>query len=115
MFIIKDIVEVGHSEFTGGSVEIGFIFDSIPNSTQKYFNIIDYVDHCLITTCEQFSKYSKRFFLLKHSKNLFEDINIIMSYFIDEHVKKISVKIDKSEFIHKPIKSDCIITFNVEG
>ena len=79
-YTITDTIEVGHSKFTGGTVDITFEFDHIIDPL-CYYKIIDYLDHSLITDNDQFIKYSKRYFLLSECKNIFEDIHNILSYF----------------------------------
>jgi hypothetical protein len=103
MYKITDMVETGHSKDIGGSLKISFMFDDIVDSKQ-YFNIIDYLDHCLITDNEM-AIYSHRFILLNSCKNLFEDVHVILSYFLinDNNVKNIIVTRNKESFSLPPL------------
>ena len=114
MYKLTDIVEMGHTHYTGGSIEIGIEFDSILQEKKKkeILNIIDYLDHCLVTDNKEYIQYSARYFLLKKCNNIFTDIRDIISYFID--YKSIKIKLGKEECILSDIKLNNILLYNKE-
>ena len=85
MYQIKDIVELGHIKDTGGSVIVALHFDEIVTDPEPYLNIIDSLDHTVITDNADIVKMSDRHFLLDESKSIFEDIITVMSSLIAEH------------------------------
>lgn len=83
MYKITDVVEMGHSEYTGGSIAIEFTFGNIVDNA-VYFDIMDHLDHCLVTINPDAPKFNNRYFLLQTSNNLFDDVIGIMIYLIRE-------------------------------
>jgi hypothetical protein len=116
MYKITDVVEVGHSKFTGGTVTISFIFDSIVDK-EYYLKVIDRLDHCLITDNKEMAKMSHRYILVEDCNNLFIDIHSIMSQFVDERVKHISVEMGKESFTepHNSNPPTHMLSYNIEG
>lgn len=121
MFSVKDVVEMGHLKFIGGTVQIEFQFNEIVKSA-PYLKIIDSLDHCLVTDNESALKFSSRYFLLDNSKTLFEDVVTIMSHLIQTSVDQtfleptaIVVSIGKETF-SSPMKfTSNLISYCNEG
>jgi hypothetical protein len=86
MYKLTDVVEMGHSLYTGGSIAITFTFNSLNQGLDKaaYLGIMDHLDHCLVTTNPEASKFNGRYFVLSSSENLFEDVITIMEHLIVE-------------------------------
>jgi hypothetical protein len=115
LFTIEDVVEVGHSEFTGGSVKIKFYFKKktfakwkrCPYTEQGYLRVIDRLDHCLISDTNELTDYCERFFLLDDCKSLYEDIVSVMTYSIQYESglglpDYIEVSLGKTSYKSKP-------------
>ncbi len=114
MYIIKDIVETAHSKFTGGSIEIEFVFKEIIDNPQKYLNIIDYLDHCIVTDNKKYLQFTTRYFLINSTKNFFEDLVGVLSEFIDDEVCSISIIRNKEKFTTDCFKSN-VVDYCIEG
>jgi hypothetical protein len=102
VYKITDIVEAGHSKEIGGSVKISITFDNIlpKEEKEKVLDVIDRLDHSLITDNKDFLDFTERYTLLKQSKSPLEDIvGIISSYLSD--FEEIEVSIGKETFISK--------------
>lgn len=122
-FIVSDVVEMGHSKYIGGSVKIELMFDRVVEPT-LYLQIIDSLDHCLITDSAEIASYSLRHFLLAESKNLYYDVCSVISHMIKERVLKtidrphtIKVSLCKCTFegdISAPGYSD-VLSYHIEG
>ena len=77
-YSITDVVEVGHSKFTGASIDVTFIWNDIidierfrqSEIPQLALKLIDCLDHALITDDERFIPHSYRHFLLDKSNDL---------------------------------------------
>lgn len=87
-FIVSDVVEMGHSKYIGGSVKIDLTFDRVVEPA-LYLQIIDSLDHCLITDSEEMASYSLRHFLLSESKNLYYDVCSAISHMLKERIMKV--------------------------
>ena len=119
-FEVSDVVETGHSKFTGGTLAISFTFDMIIPDSEIYLKIMDTLDHCLITDNESLSFFSDRYFLLTECKNIFEDVVGIMSYLIIESnlYQPMSIKISRrKESYSSPVVSNksTIVSYSIEG
>lgn len=88
-FIVSDVVEMGHSKYVGGSVKIELMFETVVDPA-PYLQIIDSLDHCLITDSEEMASYSLRHFLLKESQNLYYDVCGVIKHMITEQLPKLS-------------------------
>jgi len=115
MFKIKDKVEMGHNIYIGGTVSISIGYTEIQDEMKTRFvlEVIDYLDHCLVTDNDEYLKYSERYFLIKASKSIFEDIVGIISNFINDF-EEIEVSLGKLSYISKP-KSIEIVSYNNKG
>lgn len=115
MYKITDVVEIGHLKYTGGTIKISFLFDDIVDN-KIYFDIIDYLDHCLITDDDLMKGYSDRFIILFKCKNLFKDIHMILSYFLrnDNKVKDIIITRGKECYSSPPVYSYSVKEDSVE-
>ena len=63
MYKITDVVEMGHLKFIGGTMTISLTFNDFVNP-EPYYDVIDYLDHCLVTDDPQATLLSSRHFLL---------------------------------------------------
>lgn len=122
-FIVSDVVEMGHSKYIGGSVKIELMFDRVVDPA-PYLQIIDSLDHCLITDSEEMVSYSLRHFLLKESQNLYYDVCGVICHMIREQSPKlfglphtIKVTLCKCSFegnVNAQFYSD-VISYHIEG
>lgn len=105
MFKIKDIVELGHMEETGGSVNITLAFKDHLDKDQieDYLSIIDMLDHSVISAHDFIKTKSARFFHLGRSCGIMVDIVQIISKLIKEYE-------DKRTSVNTCI--NCIISLN---
>ena len=83
-FIVSDVVEMGHSKYIGGSVKIDLTFERVVDP-KLYLQIIDSLDHCLITDSVEMASYSLRHFLLDESKNIYYDVCAVIKHMIKEN------------------------------
>lgn len=87
MYVITDVVEVGHDKFCGGTIDLKInIPDFFNVETGKYIgmseqiiqkirDIFDSLDHSLITINPKVTEFCQRYHLLdEHGENLFIDI-----------------------------------------
>lgn len=122
-FIISDVVEMGHSRFIGGSVKIDIILTQVVDPA-PYLEVIDSLDHCLITDSEEIASYSLRHFLLDESKNLYYDVCSVINYMLQRTglsgysnptivvtLGKTSFKSGLIEHIHYPT----VVNYHIEG
>jgi hypothetical protein len=115
---VSDIVEVGHTEFTGGSVTISVVafreYDTI--ETKDILNMIDRLDHSLILASgddEKLIEFSDRFWHLEHSLGLYHDIAfLIREFLVEKNIKFkriiISLGKNKMEFNSEPMLNKII-------
>ena len=84
MYIVRDLVETGHHPGIGGTFNIGIHLNTqIDNQGKKtILDIIDRLDHCLITTSKELSDISHRYFLLDNSSGLYHDIVSVLYYLL---------------------------------
>lgn len=115
MFKIKDEVEMGHSIHIGGTLTVSVGYKEIQNAekVKNVLKILDYLDHCLVTDNDGYIEYSERYFLIKKSKSIFEDVIGIISNFIDD-CEEITVSIGKLSYTSKP-KSIELISYSTKG
>jgi len=125
MYQIKDIVELGHMSQTGGSVNITLHFNSIVEP-KPYLELIDSLDHTVITTNAKLVEMSERYFLLSESKSLIEDIITVIANLVTEYERTIdpakllpctgcTIQIGKVQFSSELIKFSKLIAMCNEG
>lgn len=116
MYKLTDIVEMGHNPLIGGSIIVSIEFDTILPKEEKdrFLEIIDYLDHCLVTDNKEMSKFSARYFLLDKSISLFEDIHTVLFNFIKKDYK-CSVSIGKETFTKKLKSYSKLLEYNHKG
>jgi len=93
MYKITDVVEMGHSKFTGASVQISLSFKDILSEEDRdlVLGIIDELDHTLLTNDIDYIPFSERFFIVE-AKNPFYDIHYVIYYLIKRHIKRLKCK-----------------------
>lgn len=109
-FIVSDVVEMGHSKYIGGSVKIELMFDAVVDPA-PYLQIIDSLDHCLITDSAEMASYSLRHFLLKESQNLYYDVCGVITRMLSDNEKKL----DSIPRTIKVTLCKCSLTGNVDA
>lgn len=131
-YSITDVVEVGHSKFTGASIDVTFIWNDIidierfrqSGIPQLALKLIDCLDHALITDDERFIPHSYRHFLLDKSNDLFLDIhNTLFAVaqkefkFVYDSVDDIIIKCGKETYTCKfaVVRSQILIKYSIEG
>jgi len=124
MYQIKDIVELGHIKDTGGSVNIILHFNEIVVDPEPYLNIIDSLDHTVITDNPNIIQMSDRHFLLDESKSFFEDVVTVVSNLISEYEHcnenvprcvKCTVQLNKLQFSSKLKEFSKLLTMCNKG
>ncbi len=117
MYKITEKVETGHLGQTGGSLKITLSFDDVID-TKEYEEIVDGLDHSVITDDENVIPFSERFFLLEKCNNLFHDVHDVLSYFLfDGNVKNIEVRLDNKTYSAPPkvVLSNPVLKFSTKG
>lgn len=131
-YSITDVVEVGHSKFTGASIDVTFIWNDIidierfrqSEIPQLALKLIDCLDHALITDDERFIPHSYRHFLLDKSNDLFLDIHntlfaVAQKEFksVYDSVDDIIIKCGKETYTCKfaVVRSQILIKYSIEG
>lgn len=131
-YSITDVVEVGHSKFTGASIDVTFIWNDIidierfrqSGIPQLALKLIDCLDHALITDDERFIPHSYRHFLLDKSNDLFLDIHntlfaVAQKEFksVYDSVDDIIIKCGKETYTCKfaVVRSQILIKYSIEG
>jgi hypothetical protein len=114
---------MGHSKYIGGSVKIELSFERVVDP-KLYLQIIDSLDHCVITDSEELASYSLRHFLLNESKNLYYDVCAVIRHMIKENnvsesdsPSEIKVTLCKSSFVSALDYSEFpqVINYHIEG
>jgi len=121
-YTITDIVETGHSTFIGGSTEISVSLSSICNDFDKkrILDIIDKLDHTIITDDEVLLKFTERYFYIKRANSFLDDVWEILSFLLQEEKidcvdETTTIKIRKGkESLKAPIKDKTQITNLIE-
>ncbi len=131
-YSITDVVEVGHSKFTGASIDVTFIWNDIidierfrqSEIPQLALKLIDCLDHALITDDERFIPHSYRHFLLDKSNDLFLDIHSTLFAVAQKEFKSvydsvddIIIKCGKETYTCKfaVVRSQILIKYSIEG
>lgn len=133
-YSITDVVEVGHSKFTGASIDVTFTWNEIidierfrqSEIPQLALKLIDCLDHALITDDERFIPHSYRHFLLDKSNDLFLDIHATLFAIANieekfrsvfETVNSIIIKCGKESYSCKfaIVGSQKLIKYSIEG
>lgn len=91
MIVITDTVECGYfdDDEKGGTIEVSVILSGrfYKKVSKPILNIIDKLDHCILTDDEEISKVSKRYFLLEEKTNFLNDVAVCLAQmFNDEEV-----------------------------
>jgi len=125
MYQIKDIVELGHMNETGGSVKIALKFNGIVDP-EPYLTLIDSLDHTIITDNTKVTTMSVRYFLLSESRSLLRDVVTVMSNLIMEYERTLDAKdlipcieciveLGKLQFSSELIEFSKLVSMSVEG
>jgi len=116
MYKLTDVVEMGHNPLIGGSIVISLEFDDILPENEKFsiLEVIDYLDHCLVTDNKEMTNFSSRFFLLDKSVSLFHDIHTILYNFIQENYK-CTVTLGKESFTKELESYSKLLEYNHKG
>ena len=118
-FIIKDVVEMGHLKYIGGSIEIAVHFDTIVPSTviEKCLEAIDSLDHCLVTDNHRASEFSQRYFLLDSCCDLYQDVVSIITYLLLDvlNISAIEVQYGKCKYKSEPVIYSDVVEYSVQG
>ena len=131
-YSITDVVEVGHSKFTGASIDVTFIWNDVidierfrqSEIPQLALKLIDCLDHALITDDERFIPHSYRHFLLDKSNDLFLDIHSTLFAVAQKEFKSvydsvddIIIKCGKETYTCKfaVVRSQILIKYSIEG
>lgn len=131
-YSITDVVEVGHSKFTGASIDVTFIWNDIidierfrqSGIPQLALKLIDCLDHALITDDERFIPHSYRHFLLDKSNDLFLDIHSTLFAVAQKEFKSVCdsvddiiIKFGKETYTCKftVVRSQILIKYSIEG
>lgn len=125
MYQVKDIVELGHMNETGGSVKIALKFNDIVNP-EPYLELIDSLDHTIITDNTKVTTMSDRYFLLSESRSLLRDVVTVMSNLIMEYERTLdakdlipciecTVELGKLQFSSELIEFSKLVSMSVEG
>lgn len=133
-YSITDVVEVGHSKFTGASIDVTFIWNDVvdmkrfreSNIPQLSLKLIDCLDHALITDDERFIPHSYRHFLLDKSEDLFLDTHSTLFAIakteekfqeVFNSIEDIIIKCGKESYSSKfaIVSSQKLIKYSIEG
>jgi len=118
MYKITDTIEVGYAGVNskGATVEITFEFLDYDTSLRsKSKKLIDNLDHSLITDNLKMIELSERYFLLNELTNIFNDINIILHYLIQQsklNVLQTFIKINDEEVCAIDYSNNSVIKMN---
>jgi hypothetical protein len=119
-----EIVEVGHIDFVGGSVEITIFDDYSSYNKELLKNKIDMFDHTTIIpeNKKEIKNITKRYFIVKQNKDFLILLALMIHYLLKEdHLgyKKIRLKWNNETLIAKydDLESfdNPIIEYNIEG
>ncbi len=95
---VMDTVEVGHTKFVGGTVDIKISYNA-PRDTELdkiLFDIIDKLDHSLISTDPDAGEVCQRYHCIPVSIDLCSDIYLVINNILNQK------KIDKNT-IHEKV------------
>lgn len=114
MYKIKDTVEAGHSNLECGSIIITLGYNEILTEDDKKIalEVIDYLDHCLITDNTEMAKLSDRYFLLDKCNGILKDTAGIISNFLN--FDSITVEVGKESYTTTRTPNN-IVEYSVEG
>ena len=118
MYTIEDVVEVGHMPLIGGTMNIKVNFNKVPTveTKENVYQVIDYLDHCLITDNKEAIAFSERYFLLDKSVDLFSDVFTVLYNFLSHHdIQSITVKLGKESFTNRLVNFSNILDYRNEG
>ncbi len=122
-FTVSDVVEMGHSKYIGGSVKIDLTFEHVVDP-KPYLQIIDSLDHCLITDSTEMAYYSLRHFLIDESKNIFYDVCGVIKHMLKENnlsvydtPSEITVTLCKGSLVGQTSYTGypTVISYHIEG
>lgn len=93
MYVITDVVECGNDKFIGGTTDlranIPSMFEFNEEFLQEIRDIFDSLDHSLITTNPEASKFCQRYHLIdSHTHSFFRDVEKVIMPKIKDAVKK---------------------------
>ena len=124
-YTLTDEVEMGHFPYIGGTTTISMEFSEIQSKEKQkeYLDIMDRLDHCLVTDNKDLVEFSARYFLLDNSVGLLQDVHTVLAECIGEDTASAAsaasivctVKIAKESY-RAPLKQySKIIKCNYEG
>ncbi len=97
---VMDTVEVGHTKFVGGTVDIKISYNA-PRNTELdkiLFDIIDKLDHSLISTDPDAREVCQRYHYIPVSVDLCSDIYLVINNILNqEKVNKNNIHAKVSE------------------
>ena len=116
MYRITDTVEMGHFPLTGGSIDISIELDGIPSKKKikEILEVIDCLDHCLVSDNAAFIEFSERSFLLDKSVSLFEDVHTILYHLLKEDYV-CTVQLGKESYTNRLKRSSKLLSYNHKG
>ena len=93
MYVITDVVECGNDKYIGGTTDLRANIPSMFEFNEKFLQDIrdafDSLDHSLITTNPEASKFCQRYHLLEHhTHSFFRDVEQVLLPKIKAAVKE---------------------------